>query len=71
MGKRKNIKYFNPHNVRVLADLMLKHKFKTKKYSINEINKFSILQQNEISRFFEKLFLKVQIEYNFTFKFFF
>ena len=57
MGQSKNIKYFNPHDVNNLADLLLNHTFKTKRYNIKQIKKFSEKKRKKITNFFSELFI--------------
>ena len=56
MGKRKNLRYFDPYKVDKLTYLMLKHKFKTKKYKLREIKKNSEIQRKKLTIFFEDIF---------------
>ena len=56
MGKNKNLKYFDPYKVDKLTYLMLNYKFKTKKYNMNEIKKFSKKQQKKTTIFFDRIF---------------
>ncbi len=56
MGKSKNLKYFDPYKVDKLTYLMLNYKFKTKKYSLKEIKKFSKKQQKKTTIFFDRIF---------------
>ena len=56
MGKRKNLRYFDPYKVNKLTYLMLNYKFKSKKYNLKEIKQFSEKQQKKLTTFFERVF---------------
>ena len=56
MGKRKNLRYFDPYKVNKLTYLMLNYKFKSKKYNLKEIKQFYEKQQKKLTTFFERIF---------------
>ena len=56
MGKRENLRYFDPYKVDKLTYLMLNHKFKTKKYNLREIKKNSEIQRKKLTIFFNRIF---------------